>query len=474
METSSSERPAPPAWAAGIDRSVRPIYAAIVEAIAAGLREGRLAPGERLPPQRDLAHALGVDLTTVTRAYAEAASRRLVEAHVGRGTFVAHTAPLATAPYGAAPGRRAADMSMNLPPLFEDPALTRRLWGAVAGLERAEGLPLLLGYHEAGGTAADRAIGARWLRARLPEVSEAQVLVAPGAQGALLALTSVLAGRGDAVCVEALAFSGFRALAAHLGVRLVGLPMDAEGILPDAFDAACRQQAPKALYCTPTLHNPTTATMSETRRAEVAEVARRHGVPILEDDAYGRLVEGGPPPLAAFAPELAWHVAGVAKCLSPALRIAYVAAPDPRRAARLAGALRACVGMASPLTAAVARHWIETGIDLAVLAAIRRETEARFALVRQILDGHAFVGRPEAFHVWLPLPEGWGRGEFTARLGARGVGVVASDAFSTLSPAPEAVRLSLGAPQTRADLAAALRQVRALLDQDPAWAVATV
>jgi DNA-binding transcriptional MocR family regulator len=469
MEKPSPDRPAPPAWAAGIDRSLRPIYAAIVEVIAAGVREGRLAPGERLPPQRDLARAIGVDLTTVTRAYAEAGARRLVEAHVGRGTFVAQVAS-----HAAAPQRRAADMSMNLPPLFDDPALTRRLWGAVGGLERAEGLPLLLGYQEAGGAAADRAAGARWLRARLPDVTEAQVLVAPGAQGALLALTSLLAQRGDVICVEALAFPGFRALAAHLGVRLVGLAMDGEGVLPDAFDAACKAHAPKALYCTPTLHNPTTATMSEARRAEIAEVARRHGVPILEDDAYGRLIEGGPAPLAAFAPELAWHIAGLAKCLSPALRIAYVAAPDARRAGRLAGALRACIGMASPLTAAVARTWIETGADLAALAAIRRETEARFALVRQILDGHAYVGRPEAFHVWLPLPEGWSRSEFTARLGARGVGVVSSDAFSTLPPAPEAVRLSLGAPQSRADLAAALRQVRVLLDQDPSWAVATV
>jgi DNA-binding transcriptional MocR family regulator len=250
--------------------------------------------------------------------------------------------------------------------------------------------------------------------------------------------------------------------------------MDAEGLLPEAFDAACRAHAPKALYCTPTLNNPTTATMSEARRAAIAEVAHRYGVPILEDDAYGRLPVEGPPPLAAFAPELTWYVGGVAKALSPALRIAYVAAPDVRRATRLSAALRASVGMASPLTAAIASRWIGEGTDLAVLAALRRETEVRFALVRQILGGHVFVGRPDAFHVWLPLPGGWNRGAFTARLGARGVGVVISDAFATLADPPEAVRLTLGAPETRRDLASALRQVRELLDQDPVWAQSTV
>ena len=458
-----------PAWAAGVSKADRPVYAAIVAALAAAITDGRLAPGDRLPPQRNLARALGVDLTTVTRAYSEAAARHLVEARVGQGTFVAKTHVSAHAPV-----RGAADMSMNLPPLFDDPGLTHRMWGAVGAMERAGGLPLLLGYQDAGGSAADRAAGTQWLRHRLPDIGEDRVCVAAGAQGSLLALVSLIAQRGDVICAEALTYPGLRALAAHLGVRVVGLAMDAEGILPEAFDAACRAHAPKALYCTPTLNNPTTATMSEGRRAAIAEVARRHGVAIVEDDAYGRLPADGPPPLAAFAPELAWYVGGVAKALSPALRIAYVAAPDARRAGRLAGALRASVGMASPLTAAIATRWIADGTDLAVLAALRRETEVRFALVRQILGGHAFVGRPDAFHVWLPLPAGWSRSAFTARLGARGVGVVMSDAFSTLPDPPEAVRLSLGAPETRRDLAAALRQVRELLDQDPAWALSTV
>jgi DNA-binding transcriptional MocR family regulator len=348
------------------------------------------------------------------------------------------------------------------------------MWDALGAVERHGGLPLWLGYQEAGGTEADRAAGTRWLRARLPGITEDRVLVCAGVQGALLALTSLLARPGEVVCTEALAYPGFRALAAHVGVRIVGLEMDAEGLLPEAFEAACRRDAPKALYCTPTLNNPTTATMSLKRREAVVAIARRHGAAIVEDDAYGRLPEDAPPPLAALAPELTWYVGGLAKVMSPALRIAYLAAPDARGAAQAGAALRATVGMASPLTAAIATRWIEDGTDQAILAALRRETEARFSLVRQILEGHDYVGRPDAFHVWLPLPDGWARGAFTARLGARGVGVVMSDAFTTLAPPPDAVRISLGAPATRADLAAALRLIRDLLDQDPAWALATV
>ncbi len=462
-------KPAPPPWAAGVSKAGGPIYAAVAEAIEAAVRDRHLAPGDRLPPQRRLAAALGVDLTTITRAYAEAGARRLVEARVGRGTFIARASGPATPPM-----RGAADMSMNLPPLFDDPALARRMWSGLERVERGGGLPLLLGYQPAGGAAPDRAAGAHWLSRRLPDVNVDRVLTAPGAQGALLAITTLLAARGETVCAEALAYPGLRALAAHLGLKLVGVEMDAEGLIPEALDAACRAHAPKAIYCTPTLHNPTVATMSAARRAAIVAVARRHGAPIVEDDAYGRLPLDAPPPLAALAPDLTWHIAGLAKALSPALRIAYVAAPDARQAARLSAALRASVGMASPITAVLATRWIEDGTDLAVLQALRRETEVRFALVRQILGGHDYVGRPDAFHVWLPLPQGWNRSAFTARLGARGVGVVMSDAFCTAPPAPEAVRLSLGAPETRRDLAAALRHVRELLDEEPNWALATV
>jgi DNA-binding transcriptional MocR family regulator len=289
-----------------------------------------------------------------------------------------------------------------------------------------------------------------------------------------MAVSGLLAARGEAVCVEALAYPGLRALAAHRGLNLVGVAMDDEGLVPERLDAACRAHAPKAIFTTPTLHNPTVATQSAVRRAEIVAIARRYDVPIVEDDAYGHLARDAPPPLAALAPERVWHIAGLAKALSPALRIAYVAAPDVTAAARLSTALRASVGMASPLTAGLATRWIEDGTDRLVLQALRRETALRFALVRQILGEHAYVGRPDAFHVWLPLPPGWTRGPFTARLGARGVGVVMSDAFCTVEPAPEAVRLSLGAPQTRAELASALRQVRALLDETPGWGFSTV
>jgi len=199
----------------------------------------------------------------------------------------------------------------------------------------------------------------------------------------------------------------------------------------------------------------------------VAAVARHHGVPIIEDGAYGPLPVSPPPPLAALAPELTYYIGGVAKTLSPALRIAYLAVPDARSAARVAGAIRATSAMASPLSAAIATRWIEDGTAAAVLAAIRRETAARQAVVTRILPPGSVIMPADCYHAWLPLAAPWTRGEFTARLRSVGIGVVASDAFALTRP-PEAVRLGLGAAGTQAELVNGLQLIADLLDQSPA------
>jgi DNA-binding transcriptional MocR family regulator len=451
-------------WTPAVSKSGGPVYLAIADAIEADIREGRLQPGTRLPPQRALAERLGIDFTTVTRAYSEARNRGLVEGRVGQGTYVRAQRPVSVSAPAVAGG--AVDMSMNLPPQFDDAALAQRMWRGISSIEQSGGLGLLMRYQEAGGAAADREAGAVWLRQRLPGISRERVLVCPGAQGALLAVTSMLAGPHDVILAEALTYPGFRALAAHLRIHVVGLPMDREGIEPDAFETACRQAKPKALYCTPTLHNPTTATMSLERRTAIAEIARRHGVPIIEDDAYGFIPNVSPAPLAALAPELTYHVSGVAKWLSPALRVAYLAVPDNRLALRAAAAIRATAALASPLTAAIASRWIEDGTASAVLKAIRAEAAARQKEAARILPAGSFAAQPEGFHLWLTLAAPWTRAQFSARLRPAGVGVVVSDAFALGAP-PEAVRVGLGAAPTRSDVVRGLEAIAELLNQSP-------
>ncbi len=472
-------------WVPDIEDRSKPVYLAIADAIGDDIRAGRLAPGQRLPPQRTLAERIGIDFTTVSRAYGEARARGLVDARVGQGTFVrpgARPSPVVTMapPLPAAPGHSTAhsgsaagslvDMTMNQPPLPESPALLQRLRQSMAEVVSGLALPDLLHYPEAGGPREERAAGAQWLRDRLPNLPVERVLVTPGTQGALLALLTTLARPGDTVCAEALTYPGFRAVAAQLGLRVVGVPMDADGIDPDALRAVLAQHRLKALYCIPTFHNPTTTTMPPDRRAAVAAAARDHGVPIIEDDIYGTLPEDSPPPLAAFAPEITFHIAGLAKCVSPMLRVAYVVVPDARQALRVSAAQRGTTLMASPLAAAIARRWIEDGTAAAIRDGIRAEAMERRALAESLLPPGSAVTKREAFHLWLALPESWTRGEFAAHLRARGVAAVTADAFATTSDVPQALRVCLGAPTTREDTRRVLHILAEALDLIPAAA----
>jgi DNA-binding transcriptional MocR family regulator len=449
------------AWIPAIRKSGRPVYLAIADALAADISSGMLREGSRLPTQRRLASSLGIDFTTVTRAYNEAQRRGLVEGRVGLGTYIKAAPQSQTAATGLI------DLSTNWPPHFRDQKLTARIWQGVASLETA-GLDLLLNYQEAGGVAQDRAAGAHWLSRAFPSLSPERVLVCPGAQSAVFAIAGQIAGPGDAICAGAMTYPGFRSLAAHQGWRLIPVAMDDEGLIPEAFDEACLLHRPKALYSTPTLHNPTTATMPAYRREMIAAIARAHEVAIIEDDAYGKLpLQPPPPPLAAFAPELTYYVSSLAKCLSPALRVAYVVPPDARSAIRLAGSLRATMSMTSPFTAAIATRWIQDGTAAAVLAAIRAEMNERQALARSILPPELIRHHPESLHVWLRLPPPWTRGAFMTQLQAGGISVTSSDVF-TLETPPEAVRLSLGRANALVELRRGLETIADLLTEQPA------
>ena len=454
-------------WHPDLSGSASPRYMAIAELIEIDLSEGRLVTGERLPPQRQLAERLGLDFTTVARGYAEAARRGLVQSHVGRGTFVTNPRERMVAEAVPSDPQRAApaDFSMNMPPEPEDPALLARMREGLAVL--AADLPALLRYQTFGGSALDRQAAALWLARRGMKPASERIFVTPGAHAGLLAILAVLARPGDTILCECITYPGIRSLATQATLSLHGLPMDDRGVLPDAFDTACRDRKPKALYLNPTLQNPLTLTVPESRRREIAAIAARHGVPVIEDDAYGFVPPDAPPPFAALLPELTWHVGGLSKCLGAGLRLAYVTAPDAKSAWPFVSALRATAVMASPLTSALATRWIGDGTADAILTGIRRETVARQALAAAALPPESYRADPLSFNIWLPLGNGWTRSTFVSHMRACGLGVVASDAFTVEGTAPEAVRVCLGGPVSRDALRHALDFMAHALDGSP-------
>lgn len=459
-------------WAPKLDKAGKPVYLAIADSIAEDIRAGILSAGTKLPPLRVLAERLGLDFTTISRAYNEAGKRGLVIGRVGQGTFV--RAPTEPRPQVIDAVPAIIDMTMNAPPMPENPQLLERMRRDMADMALETSPRRFLGYGDNAGSEEDRAAGAFWLRHRLPDLAPESVIICPGAQGAMLALFSSLARPGDTILTESLTYPGMKALAAHLGLKLEGIAMDAQGLLPDAFKTACQQHAPKALYCNPTLQNPTTITLSAERRAEIVSIARQFGVAIVEDDSYGMLAENGPPPVAAFGPDITYHIAGLAKCVAPALRIAYLIAPDRRQSVRMIAALRATMLTASPISASLAARWINTGTATAALNGIRAEARARQQIAREILPASSFTSAPDAFHLWLRLPNDWSQAEFSGYLRAQRLAVAGSNAFAVTQTPPEALRICLGTLADRDETRRVLGLLADLLEQSPAWAQSVV
>lgn len=458
-------------WRPALRKGI-PRYLAIAEAVADDVAGARLAGGAQLPTHRDLADRLGVTVGTVSRAYAEAARRGLITGEVGRGTFV-------RAPGGGEPGVAAAadagavDMSINHPPPI-DGAETAALQATLAGLARRSDLASLLAYPPDAGSAAHREAAAEWLDRGGHRVDADRIVVCSGSQHGLVALLSMLARDGDVVLTEALTYPGLKAIAGLLRLRLVGVAADGEGIVPEALDEACRATGARLLYCVPTVQNPTAAVMGARRRAAIAEVVRRRGLITIEDDVHGRLASAPPPPLAALVPESTYYVTSTSKTLAPGLRVGFVAAP-PGMAERLASTVRVTTWGAAPLTTEVVATWVRDGTAERILGARREEAAARHALAREALDGTAARTSAGAYHVWMTLPEPWRSATFAAEAQRRGVAVTAAEAFVVgAAEPPAAVRLCLGTPRTRADLARGLCAVRQTLESRPETALAIV
>ncbi|CAN7238821.1 PLP-dependent aminotransferase family protein [Phyllobacterium sp. LjRoot231] len=447
-------------WKPRIAATSRYKHQGIVDALNADIAARLLTSGDMLPSQREIARQLGIDLTTVTRALNEARRLDLIEARTGSGTFV-KTWP--TQPTPAAPAAEL-DLSMNIPPQPAEADLHNRIAGGVSSL-LAGTSSQFLSYQETTGTEAARHAAAQWLAPRFGGTpSTDRLLVACGAQSALFAICSLVAAKGS-ICAGTLTYPGLKSVAAILGLTLQPLAMDEHGIVPEAFEECCRSHAPKALYVVPSIDNPTTATMPLPRRQAIAEIASRCKIAIIEDDPYAELLDQPLPAIASLAPDLTWHIATLSKCATPALRIAYVVCPSALDVLKLASSLRASNPGASPLLAALATSWIESGTLQQIARAIREESRARQSLAASILKDWTYAAEPAGHHLWLTLPAQRNAAEFAALARRSGLGIVPAPAFSVGSSSDEAVRVSLGAAPDRARLEQGLRLLDRLLHE---------
>jgi DNA-binding transcriptional MocR family regulator len=440
-------------------------HAALTERIIHDIDSGLLKPMDRMPTHRDLARDLGLSVQTVSLSYKEAERLGYLSGEIGRGTFV-------KARVTDRAGRMMLDHSPNE---VLDLSIIRGVY-----LDAHETASRAVFREMADGDVADfmrpcrpiagldrhREAARSWL-GRFGVTAEAErILVTNGAaHGVFLALSCIIRS-GDVVLCENLTDHGIIGLANVLGFSLKGLPTDAEGILPEAFEAACAAGGVRALVTIPTLSNPTGHVAGAARRREIATIAAHHGIFVVEDEVCRPMIEDDLPSITEMLPDLGFFVTSFTKTVLTGLRVGYLVVP-PSYSIRAASILRVSSWSGTYLTAEIATRWINDGTAQRLLDIQRDEARARQTLARKILADHIASSHPLSLCAWMKVPTHWTEDGLVRALANQNVAVVSSEPFIAGPGHGGGIRICLGGRMSHAGLVKALTIVRNVFEQLP-------
>jgi DNA-binding transcriptional MocR family regulator len=432
-------------------------YLKLADAIAAEISDGTLRPGDRLPPQRDFAYDRRIAVSTASRVYAELLRRGLVVGEVGRGTFISGDAKRGAAAASEPSGSRI-DLEFNYPMLPDQTGLIAK---ALEGLEKSAALDAALRQATSVGTPAVRSIAAAYLSKGAWSPSPEQLVFTGNGKQSLAAVLAAVVPTGGRCGVEALTYPFIKGAAARLGISLVPLAMDEDGVRPDSVQKAHREAHLSAIYVQPAIQNPLGITMPPSRRADLLRVAEKLDLTIIEDEVYGFLDDE--PPLAALAPESCIVIDSLSKKVAPGLALGFIVPPMRLRESVMAS-VRSGGWTASGFAFAAAQRMMSSGIVAELSRLKRLDARARQKLAADRLAGFDIQANANAYHLWLTLPAHWRSQTFVAAAVRRDIALTPSTTFAaTPGHAPNAVRLALGAP-TMDQLDIGLRTLAAMLN----------
>jgi len=437
-----------------------PKYLDIASKIESLIDSGKYPQGSKLPTHRALANELDTTPATVAKAYNALVEKKRIESFVGRGSYVCSDTKLDQV-IRSPEGNEELNFSI-LQPCFSQQLtqLNTLLQQHFSSLSD----PRLYGYAENSGLWQHREAGLSWAwHYGLEDCSVEQILLVNGAQHALSALIQLYTKPGDLIAVEAQTYPGILSIASFLGRRVIGLEMDEQGVIPEALEQACQQQAAMVILV-PSHQNPTGATMAEARRDAIAAAIERHQIWLVEDDIYGFLNDRVIGSIANRLPERSFHISSLSKAISPGMRCAYIRAPQSE-ASQLAAFIRATIWLSSPFMFDAASQLIDSG-EAFRFAELQRETaRQRQAIAREVLGHHKVSSQPTSYHQWLELPPHWQPDQFALAAKAQGMLVSSATYFNTMPQPVNAIRLSLMAIADLETYRQGLGKLASLIDE---------
>ncbi|OUS06844.1 hypothetical protein A9Q96_08760 [Rhodobacterales bacterium 52_120_T64] len=439
-------------------------YRALLNAIRDALENGTISKGDRLPPVRDMAWQLKITPGTVARAYQLGIEEGLLEAQVGRGTYVRDPKPAQGTVFGETHVEpHIVDLRNAAVPDFGQDRVFDQLTEQVT-FGGAHSMVRFAGHNEM----ETRETMLQWADLGQTRANAEDLVLTHGSQNATVAaFIAILQGSAPVIATDSLVLPGTRKAAALARAKIIGVPSDDEGMIPKALEELFRRDRPQILHLSANIQNPTTHIMSNARKSEIAEIARRHDIQIVEDDGQGKFFTDRPPSFLDFCPERVWYVSSLSRYLAAGLRSGFLLCP-PNKGAVGRNVMQAMSHSFSPVIAQLSCLLITSGHADTLLGQIRDYRRDRVRLAVNQLGRWNISWNEAADFVWLELPGGWHGSTFSLASERAGIQVAPADIFlPDDARAPNAVRLTLGGKHNSAIFVDALERLNHLLDAPP-------
>ncbi|MGG0414085.1 PLP-dependent aminotransferase family protein [Peribacillus simplex] len=450
----------PMSWKPSIDKTEKPIYQALAEQLEQDILNGVLLPGTKLPPQRELADYLDLNLSTISKAFKVCELKGLLSATVGSGTFVSYDALSNAYLLEDTKPKHLIEMGATLPDNASYEPLLQQLKSMLQGTDYEK----WFGYGRAGESLWQKDAAIKLIRRGGFETTVDHILFANGGQNAIAAILASLCKPGDRIGVDQHTYPGLKTVAAMLNVQIVPIKSENYEMSPTAFEYACKNDNIKGIYLIPDYHNPTASFMSVENRKMIAAIAKKYKQFVIEDASYHLLNKKPLPAVASFAPEQVIYIASLSKSLAPGLRLAYLAVPDQFKEPISKALYNLNITVSQLLAELTARTIVSNQFKL-LIEGHREQAIRRNQVVNRYLADYTCLGVETGIFRWLLLPGKITGAEFESLAAQHGVQVYAAERFVVGNSSPErAVRVSVCATETLEELEQGLMILQRLLN----------
>jgi DNA-binding transcriptional MocR family regulator len=451
----------PMSWRPVFNKDAKPLYTALADMLEEDIKNKKLLPGTKLPPQRELADFLDVNLSTVSRAFKICESKGLISGSVGSGTFVSYTS--VSGPHILPHSE--SDKILELGTVYPKPETDGEIVKLLHTMTTENDFGKYLHYGNEYGELWHRHAGTAFIGKTGFEPDPDNVLFSTGSQNAICAILSGIFKSGDKIGADPLVFHGLRSAAKLFGIQLIPIAQKNGEMSRDGIINAYKTENISGLYVIPDHHNPTTHTMSSKCRKTIAELSKKYGLIIIEDSILSLMSRPPLSSIASLAPENTVLIASFSKIIASGLRFAYIAVPRQFKN-DIANSLYTLNISVSPLMLEIASRLIVSGAADLIIERHRLFIIKRNQITNRIMRGYQCMGTSESLFRWLILPSNLDSDFFEQKALLEGVQVYSSTRFAIGNSKPvNAVRLAISAPKDDDELEKALKIIKNLLDK---------